>query len=190
MHNDEPALPPPKVLQGALRKITEQLAAELVRPTDLAPDWSDFEWRLARAVAAVHGISPLLSSRLKWAGPPGWRPFLQAQRAHVANRQRRFQELLSQLDTRAREQELALVGLKGTALHALGLYTAGERPMADIDLLVHPFSFPRFALRMRTSASTQTITSRLSCTSASRRYCLCVRLTSRTRFFRVRRIQG
>jgi hypothetical protein len=138
MHNKEPALPPPKVLHGALRKITERLAAELVRPTDFAPDWSDFEWHLARAVAALHGISPLLSTRLKWEGPPGWRPFLQEQRAHVAHRQRRFEQLLSQLDARSREQGLALVGLKGTALHALGLYSAGDRPMADIDLLVQP----------------------------------------------------
>jgi hypothetical protein len=138
MRNNETALPPPKVLHGTLRKVTERLACELARPTHLTPDWSDFEWQLARAVAAMHGVSPLLASNLKWDAPQGWVTFLQTQRAHVAIRHRRIEELLSQLDIRSRQGELALVGLKGAALHALGLYRAGERPMADIDLLVHP----------------------------------------------------
>jgi hypothetical protein len=126
------------VLQATLRKITERLATELARPTETAPDWSDSEWLLARGVAAMHGVSPLLASRLKWDGAPGWKQFLEAQRAHVAIRHRRIEDSLSQLDARSRAEALALVGLKGAALHALGLYQGGERPMADIDLLVHP----------------------------------------------------
>jgi Uncharacterised nucleotidyltransferase len=135
---NEVNLPPLGVLQDTLRKVTERLANELASPTDVAPDWSDFEWQLARAVAAMHGAAPLLATRLKWHGPPGWRPFLATQRAHVAGRHRRIEELLSQLDARSREENISLVGLKGAALHALGLYRAGERPMADVDLLVHP----------------------------------------------------
>jgi hypothetical protein len=131
-------LPPLPVLHDTLRRITERLASELAQPTEVAPDWSDFEWQLARAVAAMHGVSPLLATQLKWQGPPDWKPFLVSQRAHVATRHRRIDELLTQLDTRAREEQVALVGLKGTALHGLGLYRAGDRPMADIDLLVHP----------------------------------------------------
>jgi hypothetical protein len=33
---------------------------------------------------------------------------------------------------------VSTIALKGAALHAIGLYTAGERPMADCDLLVRP----------------------------------------------------
>jgi hypothetical protein len=131
-------LPPPKVLHATLRMITERLAGELARPTGAAPDWSELEWLLARGVAAIHGVSPLLATGLKWDGAPGWKPFLEAQRAHVAARHRRIEDLLNQLDVRLREEALAMVGLKGTALHAVGLYRAGERPMADVDLLVHP----------------------------------------------------
>jgi hypothetical protein len=138
MNDNETGLPPPKVLQGTLRKITERLAGELARPTQLTPDWSDFEWQLARAVAAMHGVSPLLSIKLKWDAPRGWLTFLEAQRAHVALRHQRIEALLSQIDTRSRAEQLAIVGLKGAALHAMGLYRAGERPMADIDLLVQP----------------------------------------------------
>jgi len=131
-------LPPLAVLHGTLRKITERLAGELAQPAGIAPAWSDFEWQLARAVAAMHGVSPLLATQLKWQGPPDWQSFLASQRVHVATRQRRVDELLVQLDACAREKQVALVGLKGTALHGLGLYRAGDRPMADIDLLVHP----------------------------------------------------
>jgi hypothetical protein len=138
MKNGEPALPPSRELHATLRRITERLAAELALPSDTAPEWSELEWRLARAVAAIHGVSSLLASALKWDGPPGWKPFLAAQRAHVAARHRRIEELLSQLDIRSRDESVALVALKGAALHSLGLYRAGQRPMADVDLLVQP----------------------------------------------------
>jgi len=131
-------LPPLPVLQAALRRITERLAYELAQPTADAPDWSDFEWQLARAVAALHGVSPLLATRLQWAGPPAWRSFLESQRAHVVSRHQRIADLLDQLDARFREAGVAFVGLKGATLHRLGFYRAGERPMADVDLLVHP----------------------------------------------------
>jgi hypothetical protein len=131
-------LPPLKQLHGSLRRITERLARELARPGDTAPEWSGLDWQLARAVAALHGISPLLATKLRWSGPPDWQEFLTEQRGHVAARHRRIEQLLSQLDVRAREAAVGIVGLKGAALHACGLYRAGERPMADIDLLVHP----------------------------------------------------
>jgi hypothetical protein len=138
MSNAGLALPPLPVLQIALRRITERLAHELAQPTPNAPDWSDFEWQLARAVAALHGVSPLLATNLKWKGPPAWRSFLGSQRAHVAARHQRIAGLLDQLDARSAEQGIAFVALKGAALHRMGLYRAGDRPMADIDLLVQP----------------------------------------------------
>jgi hypothetical protein len=122
-------------VQAALHKTTETLASELACPTGVAPDWSESEWLVARAVASLHGVSPLLSRALRWQGPAGWVRFLGDQRAHTANRYRRIQELLNLIDSRARDDEIPLVALKGAALHAIGLYEAGERPMADIDLL-------------------------------------------------------
>ena len=138
MNDQHTELPPSKPLQRTLCKITESLAAELAHPSGRAPAWSDLEWRLARAVAALHGVSPLLATRLNWEGPVEWQSFLKAQRTHVANRHRRIEDLLSQLDARAREAEIPFLALKGAALHALGLYRPGDRPMADVDLLVRP----------------------------------------------------
>jgi hypothetical protein len=123
-------------LRSALRRITERLAGELSQPTLVAPDWSPIEWRLARAVAVIHCVSPLLSGTLRWEGPAYWRDFLAAQKAHVVARHRRIGELLDQIDARCREEGIAVVALKGAALHSMGFYGAGERPMADVDLLV------------------------------------------------------
>ena len=132
------AVPPPRTLQVTLRKITETLAQELASPTRIAPDWSEFEWIVARAVAAMHGASPLLSRALRWRGPAGWTEFLEEQRAHTAKRHARIDRVPQRIDQCAREAGIAAVALKGAALHAMGLYVVGDRPMADIDLLVRP----------------------------------------------------
>jgi hypothetical protein len=132
------AVPDSKVLHVTLRMITETLARELVRPSRLAPDWSEFEWSIARAVAAMHGISSLLLRSLTWQGPDEWQQFLEQQRVHITKRHARFGDLLRRIDRRSRDANVAVIALKGVALHEMGLYEPGERPMADIDLLVRP----------------------------------------------------
>jgi hypothetical protein len=131
-------LPPLKAVATALRAITERLAHELASPQPAAPDWSVFEWRTARAVAAMHGISGLLAGELRWRGPDGWAEFLSRQREHVARRQARICEFLAAVGERFQRQGIPVQALKGAALHLEGLYRHGERPMADLDLLTSP----------------------------------------------------
>ena len=121
-----------------MRTVTERLATELGNPDRLAPDWSSLEWTLATAAAAMHGVSPLLARRLRWRGPDAWHEFLDSQRAHTEQRHGRIVTLLDRLHQSACEERLAFVALKGSALHALDVYRPGERPMADIDILVRP----------------------------------------------------
>jgi hypothetical protein len=130
-------LPPLKIVKAGLRRTTEALAEELAlaRPGGTTPEWSDLEWRLASAAAAAHGVSPLLSKFSTWQNPQ-WRQFLSSQRDHVEHRHQRIEALLKIIDIEARDAGLAIVPLKGSALHALGIYAPGDRPMADIDLLV------------------------------------------------------
>jgi hypothetical protein len=130
-------LPPLNVVRHGLRRTTEALAAELAsaRPGNTTPSWSELEWQLASAVAAAHGVSPLLSTFSTWQNPT-WQRFLASQHEHVEHRHRRIAALLKCIDAAARAASLAMVALKGSALHAMGIYAAGERPMADIDLLV------------------------------------------------------
>jgi hypothetical protein len=119
----------------ALREATEILAREIAAPGGPPQKWGDFEWRIAQAVAAMQGISSLLGSTLSWPCPAGWQKFLDNQRNHIAGRHRKLEEVLGRIDAQARQDGIALVALKGAALHAIGIYQPGERPMADIDLL-------------------------------------------------------
>lgn len=134
--NPEIRIPEANVVQAALRTTTEKLAEELAQPTDVAPTWSEFEWRTARAAAAIHSVGPLLATALRWRGPPEWQAFLADQRAHTEKRHRRIEAVAKLFDQHAREARIPMVALKGAALHELGLYRAGERPMADLDFLV------------------------------------------------------
>lgn len=145
MADPAPPAPPLKAIQAALRKTTEALAYEVANPTASRPDWSPTEWLVARGVAAMHGVSPLLARLLRWQGPPGWERFLAEQRAHTESRHRRIEALLARIDAGARAAGVALVALKGPALHALELYRPGDRPMADVDLLACEDDVPRAA---------------------------------------------
>lgn len=128
-------LPPWPQIKEGLRSTTERLAMELGHPGGATPAWSELEWQLAAAAAAAHGVSALLAVYPRWYNAR-WARFLDEQHEHVAQRHRRITDLLARIDADARDAGIALVPLKGSALHALGLYNAGERPMADIDLLV------------------------------------------------------
>jgi len=123
-------------IAAALRETTETLASELARPTGTAPAWSELEWKIAEAVAVMHGVSSLLRGTLQWRGPVRWQQFLEHQHEQTRARHQHITDLIATIDTLARNQRLAVVALKGAALHALDVYRAGERPMADVDLLV------------------------------------------------------
>jgi hypothetical protein len=123
-------------LATALRKTTETLGRELATPTAEAPQWSEFEWRIARAVAAMHGISSLLFTCLRWQGPESWREFLHEQWKNSVGRHNELAHLWNAIDSQARHEGITLVALKGVALYTSGIYAAGERPMGDIDLLI------------------------------------------------------
>jgi hypothetical protein len=125
-------------VQRMLRETTEVLARELVHPGARAPDWSATEWAVARAATVMHGLPGLLGERLRWQGPGDWGDFLGAQRAQIEQRLARIEPLLVAIDAAARAEGIALIALKGAALHARGIYRVGERPMADVDLLVAP----------------------------------------------------
>lgn len=121
---------------AALRKTTETLARELAQPSNMPPLWTEFEWCIARAVASMHGVSSLLCGGLRWAGPVGWRHFLLEQRDQSVARHLQIAQLLDAIASQARADGVALVALKGAALYARGTYACGQRPMADLDLLV------------------------------------------------------
>jgi len=137
--------PSSKSIGRALSQATERFACELAQPQWPAPDWSPFEWQMARAAAVLHGVTPLLAGALRWSGPAAWESFVAQQREQTLRRHRHIETVLEDIGARAATAGVALVALKGSALHALGLYSPGERPMADIDLLVRPGEASRAA---------------------------------------------
>ena len=133
-----PQLPPMSTVAAALQTTTERLAGELANPQTTPPEWSAFEWRTARAAAAMHGITGLLAGGLRWRGPQGWADCLGQQQAHIAQRQLRTLELLATVGERFRYEGVPVQALKGAVLCREGLYQPGQRPMADLDLLTSP----------------------------------------------------
>jgi hypothetical protein len=135
----EPAsLPPFRVIAGALRTTTTRLVAEVVTPQNTAPDWTEFEWAVARAVCAMQGVSGLLAKRLRWRGPPEFREFLETQRERTVACELRIGELLAKLNAALGDAGIPFVPLKGSAIRELRLHEPGDRPQADIDLLIDP----------------------------------------------------
>ena len=152
-----PQLPPLKTVQVALCTTTETMARWLALPGMAVPHWSDLEWRIARAVAALHGVSPILATHVLGSVPAEWQRFLDGQRAHTDKRYQRLHELLGVVDHRASAAGIPFVALKGAALYNLALYSAGERPMADLDLLVRPPDVDRMAEVLESVGFGQTI---------------------------------
>ncbi|HTB66405.1 MAG TPA: nucleotidyltransferase family protein [Steroidobacteraceae bacterium] len=149
-------LPSPELIERGLCAATERFAAELVKPQLDAPVWTDFEWQMARAAAVLHGITPLLATTLQWSGPASWQAFVREQRHQTLLRYGRIAAVLKDIDDQATAQGLPVVALKGAALHALGIYAPGERPMADIDLLVRPVDAERAAQLLASLGYAQT----------------------------------
>ena len=131
-----PELPPYRTISRALRSTTERLAAELHAPQARAPAFDDFEWEVARAVAVMQGISVLLARGLRWRGPDSFHSFLDTQVRQSVERDALIARRLARVDALFCEASLGAVALKGSALRKLDLYRPGERPMADIDLLI------------------------------------------------------
>lgn len=139
---NEIALPGFSVIAHALRETTERLVREIVSPRTDPPRWNDFEWGVARAVCAMHGITALLAPRLLWRGPADWEYFLREQQEQTLARHELIGERLASLDRAAANAGLRYVALKGSALREFCVHHPGERPMGDIDILVQPADVP------------------------------------------------
>lgn len=115
--------------------------------------WGESEWEAARKAALVHGIAPLLASRL--TGTPAWSIFAPRLReycaAQYALNQRRLALMLDDLGAilgAAAAHGVAVLPLKGAVLAARFYKEPALRPMADLDLLVRPAHIERMDAAM------------------------------------------
>ena len=131
------AHPPLNVVAAALRTTTERLARELASPTNEPPLWTRI--RMAHCPGRDRHAWGVVASRrsIALAGPArAGGDFCASKAQQSVGRHLQIESLLADIDAHARREGVALVALKGAALHAAGLYAGGERPMGDIDLLV------------------------------------------------------
>lgn len=128
----------PGLIAESLEKVTEALALQLGGGGNVTPDWSEFDWKIAQAAAALHGIGPTLALNLRWHAPPFWQTFLAQQSEHNQLRHQRIQALTGSLLDEFKDAGIQVLLLKGAALYRAGCYANGERPMADLDVLVRP----------------------------------------------------
>ncbi len=126
-----------------LALICETIAGWLNSPAPSPPDWSPARWAQFRQISQVHGVAPLLQSTLKacdWldASLEAW---LAEQYAFNRQRLAKMQAELTTILAAFSRNDIPLLPLKGSVLTATLYEDAGWRPMADLDLLIHPEDF-------------------------------------------------
>lgn len=115
--------------------------------------WDKAAWAEARQAALVHGIAPLLATRL--AGDPAWpalnlglRAYLKAQLTLNGRRVALMRADLAGVLKAADDAGVAAMPLKGAVLLEHYYADPALRPMADLDLLVRPAQQAAFGMIM------------------------------------------
>ncbi|MEM7348686.1 MAG: nucleotidyltransferase family protein [Chloroflexota bacterium] len=107
------------------------------------PHWDQATWQTFQLACRVHGVAPLLKTKL---ADTDWLDDAQknwlAEQYHfnqqrIARMQQELQAILVQFD----QNNIPLMPLKGSILQSLIYPDNGVRPMADLDLLIHPDDF-------------------------------------------------
>ena len=124
------------------------------------PGWSPETWETFCRVAQIHGVSALLQPKLALAPwlPVDCRAWLNQQ--HTLNTQRieRMQAELRAILACFAKHNLPVMPLKGSILIAHYYPEPGLRPMADLDLLIHPADFAQSVALLNQLGYEQTVT--------------------------------
>lgn len=105
--------------------------------------WSAADWVAFRRAVAMHGLAPYLVRRLRERDlldrvPADVGSWLAGQRDANRSRIRRMHDELAAILRRAAAAGIEVMPLKGSLLTTLDGVEPGERPMADLDVLVRP----------------------------------------------------
>jgi hypothetical protein len=134
-----------------LNSICETIAGWLTHAAPEQPAWSVAQWTQFRRVSQVHGVAPLLHATLKecsWLDDPV-RMWLAEQYSFNRQRLAKMQTELAVILAEFSQNNVPLLPLKGSVLTATLYEDAGLRPMADLDLLIHPQDFEQSANLLR-----------------------------------------
>lgn len=127
------------------------MAAWLTEPPGADPGWSPDTWQAFKLASRVHGVAPLLHELLQsspWLAA-GLKAWLARQAELNAQRVLRMQAELRDILALFARHEVAVAPLKGSVMTACFYELPGQRPLADLDLLVRPADFERAQALLR-----------------------------------------
>ena len=136
---------------STLHLVCNQIAGWLGGPAAQNPHWPPAMWETFQRACRVHGVAPLLHQKLDdapWLDSSirGW---LAEQYDFNEQRIAKMHGELKQILAAFAQQKIPLMPLKGSILSA-GYYDApGQRPMADLDLLIQARDFETGAHLLR-----------------------------------------
>lgn len=124
-------------------QVCETIAQWLNEPEPHSVDWSPEIWETFQLASRVHGVTPLLYTKLKAARwlDESLKTWLAEQYRFNRQRLAKMQGELGEILALFGQNGLPLIPLKGSVLTAAYYEDAGLRPMADLDLLIRPEDF-------------------------------------------------
>lgn len=128
-----------------LEAISGTMAAWLSESTPQNPDWSPNQWQTFKMACRVHGVAPLLHEKLrqaKWL-EPDVKVWLAEQYQFNARRLAKIHQELDDILGLFQQNNVPVIPLKGSVLSTNVYKDPAWRPMADLDILIHPGDFER-----------------------------------------------
>ena len=124
-------------------EVCETLPQWLAASPETPPDWSSQAWGFFCHASMVHGVAPLLHTRLEqrpWV-PDEIKAWLERQYTLNCQRVAKMQEELRAILSLFSRHNVPLMPMKGAILGAFFYPDPGLRPMADLDFLLRPADF-------------------------------------------------
>lgn len=144
-----------RVTPRLLNRLTVELAKWLDSPDpdrtlEAVGAWDQATWRIAERVVWMHGIGPYLhdvlaGAPIRAALPDSFLQWLALQYEMNGVRVQRQHEELAAILREAGRAGVAVVPLKGSVLSTRYYASPALRPMADLDILIHPQDEPALA---------------------------------------------
>jgi hypothetical protein len=127
----------------ALASVCATLADWLAPDHPQNPHWSAATWQTFQFASRVHGVAPLLHTCLAAASwlDESTRSWLAEQSRLNCQRLARMQTELQEILALFNRRHIPLLPLKGSILAPVYYPDLGLRPMADLDILIHPEDF-------------------------------------------------
>ncbi len=124
-------------------EVCETLPRWLTADPESQPGWSSHTWGLFCRASVIHGIAPLLYTKigqLPWI-PDQVREWLERQYTLNVRRIAKMQEELHAILASFSHHQVPIMPLKGSILGPFFYSDPGLRPMADLDFLLRPADF-------------------------------------------------